>query len=53
MGVRFLTRSRLVTDEESLEMVIAVPPQRGTEAAGLAQSATLSAFRLEHHPPML
>jgi len=34
-GVRFLTRSRLFTDEESVEMVLAGPPLRGPEAAGL------------------
>ena len=34
-GVRFLTRSRLFTDEESIEMMAAGPPARGPEAAGL------------------
>ncbi len=34
-GVRFLTRSRLFTDEESVEMLLAGPPLRGPEAAGL------------------
>ena len=35
-GVRFLTRSRLLTDEEAVEMLLAGPPRRGPEAAGLA-----------------
>lgn len=35
-GVRFLTRSRLFTDAESVEMLLAGPPLRGPEAAGLA-----------------
>jgi uncharacterized protein len=35
-GVRFLTRSRLFTDQESVEIVLAGPPLRGPEAAGLA-----------------
>ena len=35
-GVRFLTRSRLFTDVESVEMTMAGPPLRGPEAAGLA-----------------
>ncbi len=34
-GVRFLTRSRLFTDAESIEMVLAGPPLRGPAAAGL------------------
>ena len=34
-GVRFLTRSRLFTDEEAVEMLLAGPPLRGPEAAGL------------------
>ena len=35
-GVRFLIRSRLFTDEEAVEMLLAGPPLRGPEAAGLA-----------------
>lgn len=36
-GVRFLTRSRLFTDEESLALEAAGPPPRGAAAGGLDQ----------------
>jgi uncharacterized protein (DUF779 family) len=38
-GVRFLTRSRLFTDEESLALEAAGPAPRGPAAGGLAESA--------------